>query len=152
MAQLTGTFLPDPGSIKNTHISNNAADIIDAAKVQPWHQAATNFGLKIGDTPATAEYVVYTAEGNETVLGFHIQMTSGASTNITFDLKKNGSSILSAVVSYTTAGTRTKSDGTLSSTSLVAGDQLSIAMTVTAATGASGPRAWANILKASLPN
>lgn len=151
MARLTGTFEPDYGSIKNTHISNTAADMISATKVQPFVDPSTNFGLAIAGTPATLEEIIYVAEGAETINGFHTLLTSGASTNITFDLKKNGSSILTGVITYNSAGTRTVKDGTLSSTTLAAGDVLSVAMTVTTSTGASGPRAWANILKAAVP-
>ena len=152
MATFTGTFKPDSGSIKNVHISNQAADIIDCAKVQPFADPWTNFGLAIADAPATKEVVVYVAEGNEVINGFHTLLTAGASTNITFDLKKNGSSILTGVITYNAAGTREVKDGTLSSNTLVDGDVLSMAMTVSVATGASAPRAWANIVKASVPS
>ena len=152
MATFTGTFKPDSGSIRNVHISNQAADIIEAAKVQPFVAPSTNFGLAIAAAPSTLEQVLYVAEGNEVINGFHTLLTAGASTDITFDLKKNGSSILTGVITYNSAGTREVKDGTLSSATLVDGDVLSVAMTVNVATGASAPRAWVNIVKASVPS
>lgn len=152
MATFTGTLAPDPGSIKNQHVSNQVADIVSADKLQPFIQPRTNFATAIAGTPATREEIVHVASSASTIRGFHTVLTSGASTNITFDLKVNGSSVLSSTVSYTTSGTRVVKDGTLSSTSLVAGDVVSIAMTVTVSTGASGPLAWVNISETQAPS
>lgn len=147
-----GTAFYDAGSIKNVHISNQLVDNITADKLQPYVSPWTNFNTAIGGTPATREEFVYTAEGNETIRGFHVQLTSGASTNIAFDLKKNGSSILTGTIVFNSSGTRVRQDGTLSSNTLALDDELSMLMTVTSSTGASGVRAWANITKASLPS
>lgn len=148
MARLTGVFQPDAGSITNEHISSSSSNIIDADKIQHLHKAGTNFALAIGGTPAAREEIVYTCEAaGATIRGFHCFLNvDGSSTSVTFDLKKNGSSILSSVVTITNStGDRAVQDGTISNAALVAGDVLSIALAVSSSTGASGPYAWVEI-------
>jgi hypothetical protein len=71
---------------------------------------------------------------------------SGTAASVTFDLKKNGTTILSSVVTITNAtGDRVVVDGTLASTALAAGDVLSIALTVSTSTGMQGPFAWVTV-------
>lgn len=152
----TGSFTSPiqipPGSIGNAHLSNQAGDIIDASKVQPNVQPWSNMGFAIGASYTTGEHPIYTAIGGETIRGFHVQMTSTTSTSITVDLFKNGVSILSSVLTFNTTATRAVQDGTLSSTSLASGDQLSVKITVSTATGSNHARAWCNITLPSLPS
>lgn len=148
MAKLTGTLQLDAGSVTNEHISSSASNIIDSDKLQHLHKAGTHFDLAIGGTPAAREEIVYVCEAaTATVRGFHCLLNvDGSSTSVTFDLKKNGSSILSSVVTITnTTGDRAVQDGTISNAALVAGDVLSIALAVSSSTGASGPYAWVEI-------
>lgn len=139
-----GVITIDDGTIKNNHIGTTE---IDADKLQHIHKAGTCFALAIGGTPATREEIVYVASAAGTVRLFSCVLNdSGTSTSITFDLKKNGTTMLSGAVSYVHGdGDKTVKDGTLSVTAVVAGDILSIAMTVSSATGAQGPFAWCEV-------
>ncbi len=151
MARLVGIFTPDPGGITDSHIASDAE--IDADKMQHVYTAGTSLGFAIGATPTTREEIVYVAKQAGTIRGFHALLNvDGSSTSITFDLKKNGSSILSAVITVTSStGDRVVSDGTLSSTTLAADDVLSISMTVSSSTGAQGPYAWVDVEENAAP-
>jgi hypothetical protein len=76
----------------------------------------------------------------------------GSSTSITFDLKKNGTAMLSSVITITnTTGDRVVTAGTLSVTTFAADDVLSISMTVSSSTGAQGPFAWIELEENTAP-
>lgn len=136
------SFRPPAGSIDAAAIEADAG--IPSSKLEHRFQPGTNFATAIGGTPATREEIVFVAQQACTLNEFKARLAdTGTSTNITFDLKKNGASILTGAVSFTHADTDgTIKTGTLSSTTLVADDVLSILMTVTSATGAVGPFAW----------
>lgn len=144
----------NPGEIKNSHISNNSADRIEAAKLEHVHRAWTNFGLAIGDTPTTKEVLVFVAENACTVEKFSAMLDdTGTTTDIDFDLQKNGTSILSSVLTITNTDTDGEElVGTLGAgVALAAGDRLSIAMTVNTSTGAKGPFAQACVTETGEP-
>ncbi len=151
MGKIVGSITLDAGSVTDQHVSSNAA--LDADKMQHVYSAGTGFGFVIGGTPTAREEIVYVAKQAGTIRGFHCLLNvDGSSTSITFDLKKNGSSILSSVVTITdSTGNRVVQDGTLSSTTLAADDVLSIAMAVSSSTGAQGPYAWIDIEENSAP-
>lgn len=151
-AQFTVGVQVPSGSIGNAQLSNQAGDIIDCAKVQHSMEPGTDFGFIVGATYTTKDCPVYTARAGDVIRGFHVQMTSTTSTSITVDLLKNGSSILSSVLTFNTNATRAVQDGTLSSTTLSVGDQLSIKMTVTTATGSNHAYAYATVTQATLPS
>jgi len=139
-----GTFsLPD-GSVTDESISQNTN--VDADKLQHLfgHPCATCFDLGIGDTPAGKEEIVFVAGTAGVIRGFHCLLNdTGTSTNVDFDLKVNGASVLSSAVNIThSAADRDVSDGTISSAAIAAGDVVSISLAVTSATGAQGPYAW----------
>lgn len=143
-AQFAALSLPS-GSVFNEDISETT--LIDADKLEHVHKPASSFALPIGGTPATREEVVFVASTAGVIRGFHCLLNdSGTSTNINFDLKVNGVSVLSSAVNVVHGdGDRTVKDGTISSAALSPDDVVSIAMTVTSATGAQGPFAWAEI-------
>lgn len=145
-AKLVGTFTYPSGQITNEHISSSAA--VDSDKLQHLHKAYTNFDLAIGGTPAAREEIVYVCEAaTATVRGFHAMLNdTGTSTSVTFDLKKNGTTILTGVVTIV-HGDADKSihDGTLANAALVAGDILSIQLAVSSSTGAQGPFSWVEV-------
>ena len=145
MARFSGTLQLDAGSVNNQEIASAAG--IETSKLQHLYRAATGFGLAIGATPTTREEVVFVAETAGSVQQFAAMCNdSGTAASVTFDLKKNGTSILSSVVTITNAtGDRVVVDGTLASTALAAGDVLSIALTVSTSTGMQGPFAWVTI-------
>lgn len=150
--RVNGHFSSQTMSIPNSTITNaavasNAA--IAATKLQHTHKAGTHFGLEIDDTPSAAEFIVFVCSNpnGATVRAFRAMLNdTGTTTDVAFDLKKNGSSILSAVVTIThSQSDREVLDGTLSSTALAEGDVLSISLAVTSSTGAQGPYAWVEV-------
>lgn len=142
-----GTIQMPSGAITNDNISGDSGAEIDADKLQHVYKPGTNFDLAIGGTPATREEIVFVASTAGTIRAFHALLNdTGTSTSVSFDLKVNGSSVLSATVDIThSTSDRDVVDGTISSPSLAVGDVVSIAMTATSTTGAQGPFAWAEI-------
>lgn len=152
-AKLIGTLTVEDGSIKDRHFSNQSVDILKADKVQFIKIVETDFGFVIGGTPTTKEILRYVASGDGDIRGFHALLNdTGTTTGITFDLKKNGTTVLSSPISITHADAdKLVKDGTLSVTTFTADDVISILMTVTTSTGAQGPFAWAVITEDSAP-
>lgn len=152
MARWTGgTLTIDSGSVTNDTIATAAA--IDADKMQHCYKPGTNFGFAIGATPTTREEIVFVASQAGTIRAFNALLyVDGSSTSITFDLKKNGTTMLSSVITITnTTGDRTVATGTLSVTTFAADDTLSISMTVSSSTGAQGPYAWIELEENTAP-
>lgn len=145
MAANNGSISLNTGSITNQHFSSAAADILQAAKVQHIYHGDTNFALPVGGTPISAEYIVWVANVVGTILDFQALLAAvGSVSNMSFDLLKNGVSVLSALAVITNANTnRQVVAGTLSSNSFVIGDVFSIKLVMTTNTGAQGPYAFA---------
>ncbi len=146
-----GNFQLGAGTISDQHVNSAAA--INVTKMQHAYYLRTDFGLKIGDTPVTSEKVVHVANSAGTIRSFaamvNVAMSSGS---ITFDLKKNGTTILTAVITIdnTIAGRQTVT-GTIATPAFSAGDVFSIAETISAPTGSQGPLAWAGISETGAP-
>lgn len=122
-------------TVTDASVQANAA--IDATKLQHQHRHVFTQPNSAATSETKVIYGCYGATG--TVIAFSagsIAIAVGAAT-VTVDLKKNGSSILTSVITLDTANTaRVVEAGTLSgSTSLVAGDVLEV---VTAATAGGG--------------
>jgi hypothetical protein len=151
MARLVGTLQLDAGSVEDQHISSTTK--IDADKAQHLYRAQTNFALAIGATPVAREEIVHCCEVAGTIRQFAALCNdTGTSASVTFDLKKNGTSVLSSVVTITNAtADKAVVDGTLSSTSVAVGDILSIALAVSSSTGMQGPFAWCTIEENGAP-
>ena len=152
MARWTGGVLTiDSGSVTNESVASSAA--LDADKMQHCYKPGTCFGFAIGGTPTTREELVYVASQAGTIRAFNALLNvDGSSTSITFDLKKNGTTMLSSVVTVTSStGDRVPVSGTLSSTTFAADDVLSISMTVSSSTGAQGPYAWIELEENTAP-
>jgi hypothetical protein len=145
MARITGTIQLDAGSVEDQHISSGTR--IDADKQQHLYRASTNFALAIGATPVAREEIVYVCEVAGTIRQFAALCNdTGTAASVTFDLKKNGTTVLSSVVTITNAtGDKAVIDGTLSATTLAVGDILSIALAVSSSTGMQGPFAYCTI-------
>lgn len=150
-SRFTGALTIGAGDVSDQQVASNAA--ISTSKLKHAYMKGTNFALAIGGTPVTREEVVHVCGAAGTILGFHSMLNdSGSSTAITFDLKKNGVSVLSSAISQVHGdGDRTVMDGTISSATVAEGDVLSILMTVSSATGAQGPFAWVNIEENAAP-
>jgi len=132
-------------AVKDANVASDAA--IDADKLQHLHIANTNFGIEADAAPSAKTFIVFTAPAACTIRGFHCLLNdTGTSTDVDFDLLKNGVSILSAAVNILhTDADRSVQDGSVSSPTLAAGDVLSIDLAVTSATGALGPHAWVEV-------
>lgn len=146
-----GTLTLEAGVIVNESIASSAA--IDADKMQHVYKPGTNFGFVIGGTPTTREEIVFVASQAGTIRGFGCLLNdTGTSTNVTFDLKKNGTTMLSSVVTITNATVdKAVQAGILSTTTFAADDILSIAMAVSSSTGAQGPFAFIELEENQAP-
>lgn len=151
MARLSGTLQLDAGSVEDQHISSSTK--VDADKQQHLYRAWTNFDLAIGGTPVAREEIVHVVEVAGTIRQFAALCNdTGTAASVTFDLKKNGTSVLSSVVTVTNAtADRAVVDGTLSSTAVAVGDVLSIALAVSTSTGMQGPFAYCTIEENGAP-
>lgn len=147
----SGVLTLDAGSVVNDTISSSAA--IDADKMQHCYKPGTNFGFVIGGTPTTREEIVFVASQAGTVRAFNCLLNdTGTSTSIAFDLKKNGTTMLSSAETITHADAdKSVQTPTLSVTTFAADDILSISMTVSSSTGAQGPYAWVELEENTAP-
>jgi len=146
-----GTLIPDAGSLTDQYIASNAAISVD--KQQHAYKARTDFGAKIGDTPVTVEKIVHVASQAGTLRNFNAMLNvTGSASSMTFDLKKNGVSVLTSVITLTNTNSNRQVVTVVPATvAFVAGDVLSIALTVTTSTGAQGPFAWASLSESGAP-
>lgn len=120
-------------SVSNASVASGAN--VDAAKLQHQHRA----GHSQPNTTATTETrAVHYAYGAGTIVAFHagsIAANIGAAT-VTVDLRKNGTTVLSSVVTLDSGNTaRVSEAGTVSVTSYAAGDLLEVVITATAGGG-----------------
>ena len=126
---------------------------IPVTALQHVYLRETDFRLKITDAPVSCEYIVHMANGAETVQSFYVGMNdTGTAASSTFDLLKNGVSILSSVVTVAnTDPDKTKKSGTIASPALVDNDILSVKIVMTTNTGSAGPFAQIPIIAAASP-
>lgn len=120
-------------SLTDQHIAATAA--IQATKMVHQH----SFKYSQPNTTATAETrTLHVAHASGTLVAFRagsIAIAAGAAT-VTVDLKKNGTTVLSAVITLDSGNTaRVSEDATLSVTSYAAGDWFEIVTTATAGGG-----------------
>jgi hypothetical protein len=133
------------GSVTNREVSNTAGVEIEASKL--WHLDAEtcNFDLESTATPTTQTKTLFQAHkaGKLTDDVSASLYDSGTSTAVTFDVKKNGSTIMSAAISVVHGtGDRVPVAGTWTSDAArtyAAGDVISCTVTATSTTGAQGP-------------
>jgi hypothetical protein len=130
-------FTPPANCITKTSIPVGAG--IEYTKTEHLHRAV----YSQPNTAATSETkaIAHVVGATGTLLNFlagSIAPCSGAAT-ITIDLKKNGSSVLSAVITLDNANTaRVAEAGTITTTGVAAGDLLEIVITATAGGGTLG--------------
>jgi len=138
--------------ITDPFVASNAA--IGTEKLKHSYKPSTTFNSAIGDAPATREEIVMVATSAGTIKGFHAMLNvTGSSTDIDFDLKLNGVTVLSSVVNITnTDADGLVKDGVLSTTAFTIDDIFSISMAVTTNTGASGSFAWIDIEEDNAPS
>lgn len=120
--------------VSNSHIDSSAA--IAASKLQHQHPVHWQQPNTAATTETRVIYRCYGATG--TILGVYagsIAKAVGDST-VTVDVKKNGTTILTGVITLDNANTnRVAEAGTLSVTTLAAGDVLEVVITATVGTG-----------------
>ena len=134
-------FAPPPGSLENEHYSSTSK--MDVSRQQHIEIHGTNFDLAITTVPADDERIVFVAKSAGTFKAFEATLNvTGTTTNVDFDCKKNGTTILSAAVVFTDADSdKTVKAGVLSVTTFAADDIISIECDQTTTTGAQGPYA-----------
>lgn len=146
-----GTCTVLPGTITYREVSTASGDQLTRDQMRHLYKASTDFGKKVGDAPATAEYYLFTASAAGTIREFKAnQVDTGTAASSTYDLKKyavggnTGSSVLSAAVTISNADTdNTPKAGTINTASYNAGDSFYALCTMSTSTGAVGPSAWA---------
>lgn len=140
------------GSVVNATVGAGAGIAVD--KLQHLKVAGTDFGIAADAAcSGTVKKVLFVASGACTIRLFKaVERDTGSSSSVTYDLQKAGvgvatlASILSAVITIANSDTdNTPKSGTLSSTTLVAGDMLVAVMTTGTATGTLGPFAWVEV-------
>ncbi len=152
-SKFSGTLIPEAGIINDGHFSNATGDRLTSSKQMHVIKCSTNFDLPIGSAPVAREEIVYVAPAAATVKLFRAMCyDTGTASSVTFDLKINGTTILTGTISITNADLdRTVKDGALASTSLAADDVLSIALAVSSSTGMQGPYAEVYIEESGTP-
>jgi hypothetical protein len=141
---VAGGFTPPAGSIGNTQIAGLAG--IDQSKLQHQHRGHYVQPNTTATTETKAVAVIYGVSG--TLLSFKagsIGVCAGGAT-ITVDLKKNGTTVLSSVVTLNNANAaRVSVAGTLSVVTLAAGDELEVVVVATVGGGTLGTGVFAEV-------
>lgn len=143
---ITAIKLPT-GSVTDDAMSSSSPSGV--TKVRHLINKHTDFNFLIGDTPTTKEIVVHTCKVAGTIRNFGCLLKeTGSSTSVAFDLKKynagntSGVSVLSGAVTVVHGTTdRELQAGSISSGTTAVGDLITIVMTVSSSTGATGPYA-----------
>ena len=153
MASISGTIQFDDGCIGDSQFSNSASKRLDADKMQHVYSTLENFNKAVGDTPVSVHVIHRTIRQSGTIRKFCAGLWAvGSASSMTFDLLKNGVSILSAPITVTNANTnKAANEGTISSPTVAAGDLLSIQLTVSTSTGATGPFAQVDVEESAAP-
>ena len=125
-------------------------DPIDCDKLQQHGVFGTDFGYDDDAQPSTSSTrIVFVAQSSGIIRAVRTMMTdTGTSTILNFDCTKNGTTVLTGVVSYTEASTdETVYDGTVDSAeeAFVSGDIIRLVLTETSSTNAHGPFAWVEV-------
>jgi hypothetical protein len=127
--------VPD-SAVKDASVASDAA--IQATKVIHQHQKSYS---QPNTTATTETRVIHEARGAGTVQEFRAGSIVACLTTatITVDLKKNGTTVLSAVITLNNGNTaRVAVAGTVTSAAYVAGDVFEIVITATASGGTIG--------------
>jgi hypothetical protein len=132
--QATTMTVPS-ASVGDGQVKANAA--IATTKLQHLHKA--KYEEEIATLATAGVNTLFVASGTATInsvtFGCYAVPTGGDKT-VVFDLKKNGTTILSATITFSSSDTdRVTKTGSLSSTSLVADDWLTVDISLTGTTG-----------------
>ena len=151
MARVTGTLVFDTADISSDSISSTTQ--IDNDKLQHLYKASTHFDLAVTGTPVARHEIVYVADKAGTIRNFNaLCYDTGTSASVTFDLKKNGTSVLSAPITITNATSdKAVVAGTITTSTISIGDVITMELAVSSSTGMQGPYAWAVIEENGAP-
>lgn len=139
---------PD-GVLKPAMWSSLAGDVFPANKMEILRHVICNFDLANTATPVARIEVVYAAGAAGTINKFAALLyDTGTSTDVDFVLLKNGSTLMASDLTITHGTSdRVVVEGSLTSTSYVAGDVFTVQLVVNSSTGAQGPFCWVEFLE-----
>lgn len=147
---ITGTLTAGAMNVPASSVGNTEVEAqanISASKLE--HQHNLNVALFDHATSVVAKrQAIFRAESNCTIdeVGAYVTVAAGASTTVTIDILKNGTTVLTSTISITNAQTAYQEvAGTVSSSSLVAGDKLEANVTITGANAPKGLNVFAVI-------
>lgn len=142
----TSTTIGDPGTITTRDHSTAPADRLTRDQNRHIFKPTSNLGIAIGSAPAAAEHITFVATSAGFVRGFHATLNTALSSGtVTFDMKINGSSILGAVISFSSSdAAKAIKNATISSAAYNAGDIVSFVLAVSSPVSAAGPACWAS--------
>jgi hypothetical protein len=128
-------------------------DLIPANMVPFFRSEKTTFGGTQSTTPTNATAWLFTADSAGVLQGFHAAVkTPGSAASVTVDLKKNGSTVLSAVITLTNGSTSEQIySASFSSVTYNIGDYFEAVLTVSSSTGMAGVHAWVNSIEYAQP-
>lgn len=146
----TSTLTFPDGVLVPAMWSSAAANVFPASKQETCRFVFTNFDLANTATPVARIEVVYVAGAAGTINKFAALLyDTGTSTDVDFLLLKNGSTLMSSDLTITHGTSdRVVVEGSLSSTTYVAGDVFTMQLIVNSSTGAQGPYCFAEFLEA----
>lgn len=135
-------------------VSSAPTNKIPSTSLQHAYLKEERFGLKVGDTPVNSEVFLHMANGAEVIQSFYCGcIATGSAASITFDLLKNGTTILSAPVTVAnTDPSRTKKAATVTSVTLADNDILTAKIVTSSTTGMQGPFVQLSVVAAASPS
>lgn len=124
---------------------------ISVEKMRHLYLKGTNFQKDIAGTPTDLEEIVWIADNAGTIRAFNALLNvTGTVTDIDFDLKVNGNSILTVFTNVSnTDANGAVINGLIQIDAFATGDIISISMAITTFTGAQGPFAWVELEEAA---
>ncbi len=140
-----------PFSVVGTDISGTA-DIL-AESMRHCFKPSTDFGIDSDAVPTAKKKFVYVGSGTGVIKGVYALLhDTGSSTSITIDVKKNGTTILSAPIAITDANTDDQVvPGVVTVSAFSVGDVFTAELAVSSSTGAKGPELFICLQENSAP-
>ena len=128
-----------PLSVSDAEVATDAD--ITWSKVQGALPFTHNFDLLRTDTPVAKDHIVWEARAAGVIDFVYAGLfESGSSTDVNFNLKLDGTTVLSSVINVVHGtGDHTAVGGTLSTTTFATGAVFSMDLAITSSTGAQGP-------------
>ncbi|MCC6972189.1 MAG: hypothetical protein IT434_18405 [Phycisphaerales bacterium] len=129
------------GSVSNREVSNTDGNQITEDKLWHYSKYTERFGKVTTDAPSDMTAVLFQADKAGSIAEvFAACVADGSSGSTTFDVQKNGVTILSAVITVNSStGDGVSVSGTISSGDYVADDVITAVVNETSHTGATGP-------------